>query len=276
MKRYILLFLLLLLIMNLAYRVDLREPPHRLVGELMYFPSGQAVRALAMGFYAPVADLIWLRFVQYYGEHRLTDAKFELMFHILDILTTLDPYFAHAYTLGSLMLTYDAKMPSRARDLLKKGMSAMPDDWRMPFMYGFIHYVFSVDYRVAEVYFRISAQKANAPEMPRFWAGYVLQKKLGDLETARALWIYFYKTSKNPEERAIAEIKIKEVQMTIDVEALNARVDEFEKRFGYRPFYLRELTRLGVIDSIPAEPHGDQYRYIIRKGRVISTWQIHR
>ena len=274
MKRFIILFLLLLLIVNFAYRVDLKKSAHRFIGELMYFPSGQAVRALSMGFYAALADLIWLRFVQYYGEHRLTDSKYDLMYHILDILTTLDPYFAHAYTLGSLMLTHDANRPDRARALLKKGMIAMPEDWRIPFVYGFIHYVFTIDYRVAEAYFRISAQKPNAPDMPRFWAGYMLSEKLGDLETALALWIYFYQTSDNPEEKAIAEIKIKETQMELDIQFLSKKVEEFTKKFGYQPFYLKELVTHGTIDAIPPEPHGEDYRYIIRRGKVISTWQI--
>ncbi len=240
----------------------------------MYFPSGQAVKALSMGFYAPLADLVWLRFIQYYGEHRLTDAKFDLMYHILDILTTLDPQFIHAYTLGGLMLTSDAKRPEWARALLKKGMVAMPDDWRIPFVYGFIHYVFTVDYRTAEAYFRISTQKPNAPEMPKYWAGYVLFKKLGDLKTALALWLYFYEISENPEEKAIAEVHIQEIQTELDIQFLNSKIEEFKNETGRDPFYLKELVIHGLIDSIPADPHGKDYEYIIRKGKAISTWLI--
>ena len=89
-KNIIVIILLLLLIVNFSYRIDLGKSPHELIGDLMYFPSGTALRALSMGFYAPLSDLVWLRFIQYYGEHRMSDAKFEFLYHILDILTTLD------------------------------------------------------------------------------------------------------------------------------------------------------------------------------------------
>ncbi|MEO0162830.1 MAG: hypothetical protein ABIL74_11240, partial [candidate division WOR-3 bacterium] len=94
-RNLVLIILLLLLIVNFSYRIDLKKTHHELIGELMYFPSGLAVKALSLGFYVPLADLVWLRFIQYYGEHRMTDARFDLMHHILDILTTLDPYFVH-------------------------------------------------------------------------------------------------------------------------------------------------------------------------------------
>ncbi len=276
MKKIVILMLILLLIVNFAYRADLEKPPDQLLGELMYFPSGQAVKAFSMGFHVLLADLIWLRFVQYYGEHRLTDTKFALMYHILDVLTTLDPYFVHAYTLGGLMLVQEAKMPDQANALLRKGMLAIPEDWRLPFVYGFMHYVDEIDYRVAAAYFRISAQKPNAPDMPRYFASYILSKKLGNLEAALSLWTYFHRISRNPEEKAIAKAKIDEIQSELNKRFLNVKLEEFERSFGYRPFYLSELVTRGFIDSIPSEPHGDEYTYVIRNGKVTSTWFLRR
>jgi hypothetical protein len=160
-KKLLLIVLLLILIASLSYRIDISRSPHELIGELMYFPSGLAVRVLSIGYYAPLADVIWLRFIQYYGEHRITDQRYDLMYHILDILTTLDPDFDHAYTLGALMLTHDAQKPDEAKKLLKKGMQQNPFAWRYPFVYGFIHYVFLVDYSVAATYFRLASSRAH-------------------------------------------------------------------------------------------------------------------
>ena len=274
MKRAVILVLLLLLIVNFSYRIDLKKSPHALIGELMYFPSGIAIRALSMGFYAPLADLIWLRFVQYYGEHRLTDAKFELMYHILDVLTTLDQRFLHAYTLGGIMLTAEAKKPDQARKLLKKGIHANTDEWRIPFVYGFIHYVFLKEYHVSQTYFRLSAQKPNAPDIPQRWAAFVLYRKLGDLKTSLALWVDLYKSTKNPEEKTIAEMYIKDIKTELDIEFLNEKIEEFVEKSGQTPRDLRELIAYGLLDSIPSEPH--EGRYIIRDGKVYSTWQFKR
>lgn len=269
MKNIIVVILLLLLIANFAYRIDLKKSPHELIGELMYFPSGTALRALSMGFYAPLSDLVWLRFIQYYGEHRMTDVRFDLMYHILDILTTLDHRFLYAYSLGGLMLTHDAQRPDQARRLMKKGMMTNPDDWRLPFMYGFIHYVFLREYRIAQTYFRISSQKPNAPDTPKRWAAFVTYFRLGNLKTALALWIDLYNNTENPEEKMIAEKYIKKIKMKLDLELLNQRIEDFIQGQERRPYYLKELVSYGYLDSLPAEPHGGTY--ILKNNTVFST-----
>jgi hypothetical protein len=269
MKKYLFILLLVLLIASLAYRIDTRKSRHELIGELMYFPSGVALRAVSMGFYAPLSDLVWLRFIQYYGEHRLTDTKFELMYHILDILTTLDHRFYFAYSLGSLMLTHDAERPDQARQLLRKGIYANPDDWRLPFVYAFINYVFLNEYSTAQTYFRIAANKPNAPDRPKRWHAFVTYMKIGDLKTSLALWLDLYNTTDNLEEKAIAEIYIMSIKMKLDIEYLNDKVAQFNRQFGHMPSSLHQLVRTGIIDSLPEEPHGE--KYLIRDGRVYST-----
>lgn len=271
-KKLVFILLLLFLIANFSYRIDLKETRHGLIGELMYFPSGTALRALSMGFYAPLADLVWLRFIQYYGEHRLTDQKFELMYHILDILTTLDPEFWHAYSLGSLMLTHDAQRPDQAKLLLKKAMAAKNDDWLPPFLYGFIHYVFLKKYLVAQTYFELSARKPGAPPTPKRWAAFITYKKIGDLETALAMWLELYNYTESPEEKEIAEFYIKDIKMKLDIKLLNEKIKEFTKKIGRVLQSLRELVSYKIIASIPEEPHGE--KYYLRNGEVYSTYKF--
>ena len=270
-KKIVYIILLLLLIFNFSYRIDMKKSPHELIGEMMYFPSGIALRALSMGFYAPLADLVWLRFIQYYGEHRMSDAKFELMYHILDILTTLDSKFVYAYSLGALMLTHDAREPDQARNLLRKGITSNPDEWRIPFIYGFIHCVFLKEYNIAQTYFRISAMKPNAPDMPKRWAAFVTYFRLGDLKPALVLWYDLYNTTENPEEKEIAKFYINKIKMKLDIEFLNEKIEEFIKLAGRKPGNLRELITNGIVDSIPNEPHNK--KYIIKKGKAYSTWE---
>jgi len=270
-KKLIVAVLLILVIANLSYRIDLYRSPHELIGELMYFPSGFAIHALSMGFYNVFADLIWLRFIQYYGEHRMTDARFELMYHILDILTTLDPKFAYAYTLGGLMLTHDAEAPEQAKKLLKKGMKENPDDWRYPYMYAFIHYIFIKNLFIAKTYFTLAAKKPTATDMAKRWAAFVTYYKLGELEPALKLWYDLYNNTENPEEKAIAEYYIKKIKMKIDIEFLNDKIKIFEEKTGRKPYRLKELILYNIIDSLPSEPHNE--KYILKKGWAHSTWQ---
>jgi hypothetical protein len=236
----------------------------------MYFPSGTALRAMSMGLYAPLADLVWLRFIQYYGEHRMTDARFDLLYHILDILTTLDGRFTYAYTLGSLMLTHDAQRPDQAHQLLRKGMRLNPDEWRLPFIYGFINYAFLAEYSVARTYFRIASSKPDAPDVAQRWAAFVTYFKLGDLKTALALWIDLYNNTENPEEKVLATYYIGKIRAKLDIEFLNNKVQEFKKKHEREPSDLYELVRSGLIESVPEEPHGESY--YLKQGEVHSTW----
>lgn len=270
--RFVTVVLLFAIIANFAYRIDLNRANSGLIGELAYFPSGFLVRTITLGFYAPLADVIWLRFIQYYGEHRMTDAQFRYMYQILDILTTLDPNFLYAYTLGGLMLTHDAKQPDQALKIMKKGIIANPDDWRQPFMYAFINYVFLRRYRVAEAYFRISGQKPGVSDRPRRWAAFMRYKKMHDLETGLAMWTDLYKTTNNPEEKAIAAMYIKDITMEIHLKTLNAKIEEFKQKFKRAPWSLMELVDKGLLDSIPEEPHGE--KYIIKNGQAETTWNI--
>lgn len=271
MKKIIIIILLLFLIGNFSYRIDLAKSSHEVISELMYFPSGRALRIFSMGFYAPLADLIWLRFIQYYGEHRLTDRKFEMMFHILDMLTTLDIHFTYAYTLGGLMLTHDAQRPDQAKKLLKKGMHAKSEEWRHPFMYGFIHYVFLKDFRIAQTYYRIAAQKPHAPDMAKRWAAFVTYFKLGDKKTALKMWIDFYNSTENQEEKILAESYIKRIRMELDIEFLEQTIKLFKTKFDRRLYSLKQLVSVGLIDSIPQEPHDGNY--FLRDGKVYSTYR---
>ncbi|OGC41187.1 hypothetical protein A2Y85_05115 [candidate division WOR-3 bacterium RBG_13_43_14] len=269
MKAAILVVLLAVMVIILAYDLDLKHDKHKFVNELMYFPSGNALHTISLGFYTLFADIVWLRFIQYYGEHRLTDVKYELMYHILDILTSLDAHFSYAYTLGGLMLTHDANDPARAKILLKKGMYANPDDWHYPFMYAFIHYTFLKEYRTAQVYFRISSLKPGAPDMAKRWAAFVAHLKIHDLETAMLLWTDLFNNTDNPQEKEIALNYIRRLRMEFDLKFLNEKVQEFYVLYGFMPNRIAELLEVGILDSIPPEPHGE--RYYIKKGRVYST-----
>jgi hypothetical protein len=149
-------------------------------------------------------------------------------------------------------------------------MERNPDEWRYPFLYAFINYVFLVDFKVAQVYFRLSAQKPTATDIPKRWAAYVTYRRIGDLRTALALWIELYNTTKNPEERAIAELYIREIKMKLDLQMLDKIIEVFVEKIGRMPVNLNELVNLGFIKEIPEEPHGE--KYIIRKGKAYSTW----
>ena len=59
--------------------------------ELLYYPSGRFLKEAALGYDQAAAAWTWLRTVQYYGAHRRGDRQFDMMYHLCDIVTDLDP-----------------------------------------------------------------------------------------------------------------------------------------------------------------------------------------
>lgn len=228
----------------------------KLVEELMYFPTGNLLKKLVLGYDELVADLVWLRMIQYYGQHRQSDKRYDYLAHILDVLTDLDPRFIHAYTFGALLLTDDAKNPARGLAILEKGASYNPQDWRLPFMSGFINYVFLADYDRAASYFMRASSLPDSPDFTKRFAAFIYDRA-GKIELSLELWYNLYRRTQNEYERLIALRYIKRIH----AEMLNQLVRKFKEEYRRYPSDLAELVKIGWIDSIPRPPDGSFYYF---------------
>jgi hypothetical protein len=166
------------------------------LGELAYYPSGTWLTQAALGDATSWSDLLWLRAVQYYGQHRQVDNEFTKMAHVFDIITTLDPRFRSAYVFGGTSLCQEGKQFEAGVRLLEKGMHHNPREWIYPFELGFVHYVGKKDLTRATFDF---AQAARQPEAPEFcerfaaWSG----QKAGYEAVSFELWRQVAETTDN-------------------------------------------------------------------------------
>jgi tetratricopeptide (TPR) repeat protein len=174
------------------------------------------VRTAALGHAETAADLAWLRAIQYYGEHRRSDNRFERMAHVYDILTTLAPGFTPAYVFGSFALAQEGANFPAAAALMEKGLDANPRDGVLAFQAGFLYYVRpgGRDLAHAAEYFEQAARQPNAPPQAARFAAFARQNR-GDLSVALALWSEVVRSSKNSYLRQIAERQIAEIQAAI-------------------------------------------------------------
>src|SRR5262249_31044497 len=98
---------------------------------LLYVESPTAVKRLALGYDALLADVYWIRTVQYFGGQKLSERArhtHDLVYPLLDITTTLDPWFNIAYRFGSIFVAEGYPRPPGRPDLaiklLEKGFAA--------------------------------------------------------------------------------------------------------------------------------------------------------
>jgi len=143
---------------------------------LLYLPTGRFLKPLCLGYEAVIADMLWLKAVGYFGGHYLTDKSYKWLYHILDIITTLDPQFTYPYEFGGIILALEEGNYEQSTTLLEKGITYYPDYWRLNFYLGFNYFYFHKDLKKASYYMTRAAQLPGHPKyLPKLAASLLTQ-----------------------------------------------------------------------------------------------------
>jgi hypothetical protein len=209
-KRILILVVIIigaLAIWNIQFSLDLsrkKSISERIVEELMYFPSGKFLKPAVIEYQTAMSDIVWLRSIQYYAQHLMSDRKFEWLDHIFDILTSLDPKFTGAYDFGSIILAWDARQVNQALQLLYRGMEHNPLDWQIVFNAAFIEYMLRRDYVSAGYYFETASKLPGTWTITERWAAFAFAKG-GAKNLAIEVWAKIYGSTQNRKLKELAE-----------------------------------------------------------------------
>src|SRR5438105_762050 len=79
----------------------------RAAEEVLYLPQPEIIKRFSLGYQSLVADLYWLRTVQYYGGKRrdVPQQRYDLLEPLLRITTSLDSEMILAYRFGAIFLS---------------------------------------------------------------------------------------------------------------------------------------------------------------------------
>jgi tetratricopeptide (TPR) repeat protein len=241
---------------------------------VLYVRSGEAVRRMALSFAPFAADVYWVRAVQYYGSARLSTAgarKYDLLYPLLDITTSLDPRFNIAYRFGSIFLAEaypgGAGRPDLAIALLEKGFRANPDRWQYLQDIGFVYYWWMGDYRQAAQWFEKAAAVKGAPWWLKSLAAVTLAQG-GDRRSSRQLWQSLRETADNDWLRNTAGHRLLQLDALDAIDQLTAIVKAFEARAGQAPASWAALVRARMLRGVPLDPTGVPYLLDPRAGAV--------
>lgn len=241
---------------------------------VLYVRSGEAVRRMSLSFAPLVADLYWIRAVQYYGGVRLertSGKRYDLLYPLLDITTTLDPDFTIAYRFGSIFLAENypggAGRPDLAVKLLQKGFRADPTRWRYLQDIGFVYYWWVGDYQEAARWFDKAADVPGAPWWLRSLAA-VTKAQGGDRRGSRQLWQSLRDTADNEWLRSNATFRLEQLDALDVIDRLTAIVSAYKTRTGELPASWDTLVRAGLLRARPVDPAGSPYVLDPATGRV--------
>ena len=265
-----LIFLLLVFsLYPLGKLIDRTSPENaNPIPDLFYFPKTSFIKNIAFGYNNLLADIFWIRSVQYIGQHLITDNAFPYLYHILDITTSLDPRFIDAYNFGSFFLATWANDKKEGIELAQKGIKNNPENWKPAFELGFIYFM-KQDYENAYKYFSLANTLPDMPEMYKTFAPYAMGK-FALPDQGIEIWAAIAKMSDNKFIIDAARNNIAVLTQKKRVDILNQAVQTYKKRFHKFPSDLYELVEKGIIAKLPEPVGGMSYDYDPSTGRVTA------
>jgi tetratricopeptide (TPR) repeat protein len=241
--------------------------------QILYVRSGAALQRMTLSLDALAADVYWIRAIQHYGGDRLSgpkaQAKYQLLFPLLDLTTTLDPYFNIAYRFGAIFLSEaypgGPGRPDQSIALLQKAITVMPQKWQYYHDIGFVYYWRMRDYQTAAAWFQRAAAQPNAPNWLAPLAASMLVQS-NDRARARFLWQQIAK-SEEAWLRRNAERALLQLQAMDQIDQLEAVIQRFPPAAGER-YSWNDLMRRHVLIREPVDPLGVSYMIDPVTGRV--------
>ena len=170
-------------------------------------------------------------------------------------LATTEPQFLAVYEFGGVLLPSIDK--EEAIRLLKKGIAANPNEWRLYHLLGYIYWQSNQFPEAAEIYQR----GAKAPGAPAWMEALAARMNAdgGSRGTAREMYQQVYRESEDPNIREMAHSRLLQLQSFDERDVIRKVLSAFSARAGRCPQTWREvsdpLRRSGLpVDLQSGEP----------------------
>lgn len=267
----VLVVLLLALIVLLQHELEQRvSRVGQMEEQLRMLPPGDVIKPTLLGFHSLGADVLWLQVLQVLGQRDVSTHDYTWAYQALDVITTLDPHYVYAYDAGGLILAEQAGQVEWSNQLLKKGLQANPDAWRLAFQLGFNYFFHLQDYQTAAEYMAIAA---NLPGRPAYVPELVarLYMEANNPELALNFLAVMRQSAADPSAIALLERRYNEVLVERDLLALEQAIQRYREAHDTYPSTLDRLVQEQVLPEIPVEPFGGHYVLDSVTGQVSST-----
>lgn len=226
--------------------IENNHPPQEAVEKVLFLSSPTTIKRLSFGFDGALADLYWLRSVQYYGRQLLTQNNqldysrqidYTLLYPLLDITTTLDPQYTQAYRFGALFLPDHSFL--EALKIVNKGIQNNPENWRMYQSLGTLYWQ-NKDYQHAGEAFLKGGQLPKAPNWLKIIGG-VMMSRGGNRLTACQLYSALYEEATDELTKNQMELQLKRVYALDEIDFLNKLLKEYQEATSKCPASLSAL-----------------------------------
>lgn len=237
------------------------KKPEFLLDRIFLLPEPEKMKFLVAGYEATVVDLLWIRGIQYYGQHFSTlckpPEKGEGLVSLFHTLTELDPDFVPAYKWAAFILTESMDDPDlcpggarRAIDeFLVPAMERFPDDYTFPSEAGFTAFWHVKDNDLAVEFFERAAAIPGAPPNLKRMIPYVKSEEDSEesLRFAYEQYLKHYLAPLDESEKHIADRHLKRILVRFHQLHLKKAVEIYQKQVGRPPNGLGDLVQERII-----------------------------
>jgi hypothetical protein len=275
-KGVLLVFALIFISIPFQKRIDNIRGKFRSIEETLYL-SSSTLKRLSFGYKELLADIYWMRAIQYFGSKGLTERRPDFLYHYFDIITDLDPKFVNAYRYGGTFLAEPPPIGlgdiEKGTILYDKGRNNNPANYHLPLEEAFIYYLYAKDYKKAAERFKEASEKPGLSDFRRAsLEGMAASARLkgGNRELSRQIWKMIYETTTNEGRKEFALRNLKEIDTMNIEDHLTEALKEYISRYNKVPTSLEALKDAGIISQVPKEPLGGRF-VIINKLRAVKS-----
>jgi tetratricopeptide (TPR) repeat protein len=256
--------LLILLSLPFQYKIEQSRNDFDIIEQSLYL-SSSALKKMSLGYELIIADIYWIRALQYFTNTKNYYGKSEKLYKYFDIITDLDPKFVNAYRFGGSFLAekhpiglYEIELGTK---LFEKGRKNNPDNFRLIIEEAFVYYLYTNDYKKASDLFNEASEKVTSENRKASLKGMaaLALSKSGNLELSEKIWNYIYRTSTNEARKKFALSNIIELRTKqIEIKLSNA-LKRFYADHNIIPDTLTDLLDKEYINQIPSDPTGGEF-----------------
>jgi tetratricopeptide (TPR) repeat protein len=277
-KGIIVVFSLIAISIPFQRRIDNIRGKFRSVEETLYL-SSSGIKKLSFGYKEILADIYWMRAIQYFGERVVKTVKggdgnqllsvkpkSDLLYHYFDIITDLDPRFANAYRYGGTFLADPSPIGlgdiEKGTALFDKGRRNNPANYHLPLEEAFIYYLYAKDYEKAADLFKEASQKPGLSDFRRASLEGMAassHSEGGNRELSRRIWKEIYETTTDEGRKEFALRNLKEIDAMDIEDRLTEALREYINRYNELPKSIDGLKDAGIIKQVPKEPLGGEF-----------------
>ncbi len=235
-------------------RADAVKPQRK--DELVYLPNEKLLNHFTAGMSSVIADLLWLRCVQYTGVEIKESHNFAWLTQMLNTIVRMDPNFTDVYRYGGIFLAAVKADDNAGLELLQRGIVARPDQWTLPYEAAMIYLLNRRDEpaskRLAAMYLAMAVSTGKAPKLVVDLAA-SLQGDLNLDDIESDMWSDLEK-SDDAMLRELAARKQQELLIRKNLRTLDDNIARFQAEVGRTPATFDELIDAGYFGEAMKAP----------------------